>query len=233
MKKERLKKWLKFIKEHEHRVSLFFGILVFALLAGLTILIGLEVNEFVADRESRTATPTTTIVTNENLPLVTELPDAQKFYKIDDQYFVEGLPVRYIVQSGDSTWKVAEAFYRSGENYRDIESENGLSANASLEVGQEIVIPDVPTRLEIDQLLSPTPAFSPTPSSIPLTITSTPTPTSSPERTHTVRPGEGLWQIAQRYYNDGNRYVDIYEANRDRMKNPEDIRVGMELRIPQ
>lgn len=56
-------------------------------------------------------------------------------------------------------------------------------------------------------------------------------PTSS-ARTHVVKPGEGLWQIAEQYYQDGNRYLEIYQANTDLMKSPEDIRVGMELNIP-
>ena len=50
--------------------------------------------------------------------------------------------------------------------------------------------------------------------------------------THLVEPGEGLWQIAVKYYGDGNQYIKIYEANKDKMKSPEDISVGMELRIP-
>lgn len=50
--------------------------------------------------------------------------------------------------------------------------------------------------------------------------------------THVVEPGEGLWQIAVQYYGDGNQYLKIYEANKNQMKSPEDIRVGMELRIP-
>ena len=56
--------------------------------------------------------------------------------------------------------------------------------------------------------------------------------TSSSTPTHVVQPGEGLWQIAERYYGDGNKYVEIYEANRDVMRSIEDIRVGMRLRIP-
>lgn len=55
-------------------------------------------------------------------------------------------------------------------------------------------------------------------------------PTNS--RMHTVRPGEGLWQIAEQYYQDGNRYLEIYQANTDKMSSPEDIQVGMELKIP-
>lgn len=34
---------------------------------------------------------------------------------------------------------------------------------------------------------------------------------------HTVVPGETLWTLAQRYYGDGGRYAEIYEANRAAM----------------
>ena len=54
-------------------------------------------------------------------------------------------------------------------------------------------------------------------------------------RTHTVAPGEkSLWGIARHYYSSVNqaRVTAIYDANRDVMRSPNDLRVGMVLRIP-
>ncbi len=77
------------------------------------------------------------------------------------------------------------------------------------------------------------PASTATPLPSPTLIQSSSSPASTPEvRTYVVRAGEGLWQIAERFYGDGNQYVRIYNANRNVMANPEDIRVGMRLRIP-
>jgi len=52
------------------------------------------------------------------------------------------------------------------------------------------------------------------------------------QKKYIVQKGEGLWQVSEKHYNDGNKYFQIYEANKDKMKSPEDIREGMELLIP-
>jgi hypothetical protein len=53
-------------------------------------------------------------------------------------------------------------------------------------------------------------------------------------RRHVVAPGEGLYPIARKYYGTANKAKTdaIYEANRDVMKNENDLRPGMELKIP-
>jgi len=49
---------------------------------------------------------------------------------------------------------------------------------------------------------------------------------------HEVKKGETLWKIAVTYYGDGSLYTKIFEANRDKLENPNLIRVGQKLRIP-
>ncbi len=56
------------------------------------------------------------------------------------------LPAKYTVKSGDSSWKIAQAFYGSGFNYVDIETENGLTPDSDLTIGQELTIPKVAVR---------------------------------------------------------------------------------------
>ncbi|MDO8544038.1 MAG: LysM peptidoglycan-binding domain-containing protein [Opitutaceae bacterium] len=53
-------------------------------------------------------------------------------------------------------------------------------------------------------------------------------------RTHTVAPKESLWGIARKYYNDPTaaRVQAIYEANRNVMSSPTDLKIGMTLKIP-
>ncbi len=41
-----------------------------------------------------------------------------------------------------------------------------------------------------------------------------------------------LWRIAERYYNNGYLWTKIYEANRDKIKNPNLIYPKMDLKIP-
>jgi len=56
--------------------------------------------------------------------------------------------------------------------------------------------------------------------------------TAPQARTHTVVKGDTLWGIAKRYYNNGNEYPKIHEANRDKVSNPNLIYPGQVLNIP-
>ena len=50
--------------------------------------------------------------------------------------------------------------------------------------------------------------------------------------TERVRPGSRLAQIARRHYGNPEYWVYIYEANRDKISNPSELPVGIELDIP-
>lgn len=56
----------------------------------------------------------------------------------------------------------------------------------------------------------------------------------SPEstETYTVVKGDCLWNIAKRFYGDGSKYPIIYNANKDKIKNPNLIYPGQVLLIP-
>lgn len=50
--------------------------------------------------------------------------------------------------------------------------------------------------------------------------------------TYTVKKGDCLWKIAKKYYGSGSQYTKIYEANKDKIKNPNLIYPGQVLTIP-
>ncbi|MCH2155879.1 MAG: LysM peptidoglycan-binding domain-containing protein [Opitutales bacterium] len=50
--------------------------------------------------------------------------------------------------------------------------------------------------------------------------------------TYVVQSGDTLTRIAMKVYGSQSRYMDIYNANRDRLSNPSALRVGQELRLP-
>lgn len=50
--------------------------------------------------------------------------------------------------------------------------------------------------------------------------------------TYTVKPGDSLSKIAKRKYGNANLWKALFEANKDRIKNPDLIQVGWELKIP-
>ena len=49
---------------------------------------------------------------------------------------------------------------------------------------------------------------------------------------YTVKAGDTLSRLAEQFYNAPNKWEKIYEANRDLLKNPNYIYVGMKLMIP-
>ena len=49
---------------------------------------------------------------------------------------------------------------------------------------------------------------------------------------HLVKRKDTLYSLARLYYNDHRQWKKIYEANRDRIANPNMIKVGMNLIIP-
>jgi LysM repeat protein len=51
-------------------------------------------------------------------------------------------------------------------------------------------------------------------------------------RTYKVQPGDTLSKIAKDVYGNANEYNRIFEANRDKLENPDKIKVGQELTIP-
>ncbi|MGC1797081.1 MAG: LysM peptidoglycan-binding domain-containing protein, partial [Candidatus Acidiferrales bacterium] len=56
---------------------------------------------------------------------------------------------------------------------------------------------------------------------------------SSSARTYTVQPGDNLSRISKQFYGDANKYMKIFEANKDKLSDPDKVRAGMELVIPQ
>ena len=51
-------------------------------------------------------------------------------------------------------------------------------------------------------------------------------------QTYVVKSGDSLSKIAKEIYGDAKRWPEIFEANRDKIKDPNLIHPGQELRIP-
>jgi hypothetical protein len=51
-------------------------------------------------------------------------------------------------------------------------------------------------------------------------------------RTYVVQPGDTLGAISRRFYGTSARYMEIYNANRDRLSSPNSVTVGQTLIIP-
>ena len=51
-------------------------------------------------------------------------------------------------------------------------------------------------------------------------------------RTYTVAAGDSLSKIAKSFYGNANQYMKIFEANKDKLSDPDKIRPGQVLTIP-
>jgi nucleoid-associated protein YgaU len=52
-------------------------------------------------------------------------------------------------------------------------------------------------------------------------------------RIYAVQPGDNLSKISKQFYGDANKYMKILEANKDKLTDPDKIKAGMDLIIPQ
>jgi nucleoid-associated protein YgaU len=52
------------------------------------------------------------------------------------------------------------------------------------------------------------------------------------DRVHNVVSGDTLSAMAKKYYGDASKYNKIFEANRDQLNDPDKIKVGQRLKIP-
>jgi nucleoid-associated protein YgaU len=71
------------------------------------------------------------------------------------------------------------------------------------------------------------------PSTSDLTLNLTVDPSLAPkEQTYTVAAGDSLSKIAKQFYGSANDYMKIFEANKDKLTDPNTIKIGQQLVIP-
>ncbi len=97
-------------------------------------------------------------------------------------------------------------------------------ATMAMQKLDEMVSPDnIINSIKVDK---PAPAPAPTPE--PEAKPEPPT-----ERYHMVAAGDTLGHIAQKYYGKAGEYMKVFEANRDILDDPNLIKVGQKLKIPE
>ena len=55
---------------------------------------------------------------------------------------------------------------------------------------------------------------------------------SAGSQTYTVKAGDTLSKIAKEHLGDANAYMDIFNANKDQLKDPDKIKPGQVLKMP-
>ncbi len=110
------------------------------------------------------------------------------------------------------------------------------AVNNQIEVGPPPAPPEPATEAPAETTAA-APEIAPEPEPAPETAAPEPpveSPAeSSPGNTYTVQPGDSLWKIAEAHYGNGTKYHAIFEANRDILDNPDLIKPGQVLKLPE
>lgn len=147
-------------------------------------------------------------------------------------------PVRHhAVRQGESLYAIAARYYGNGNLWRDLARHNPGRVKPDGTVNQGVSL-RIPARVDLTG--RPTPAAQ-TPTATTPTVTPTPEPRQTPPaapsqparpRTYTVASGDTLGEISMETLGTSRRWREIYELNRDRIPDPDNVRSGLVLKIP-
>lgn len=128
------------------------------------------------------------------------------------------------VKEGDSLSKLAQQHLGSAGKWRLIMDVNTdkLEKPEQLRAGMKLRIPADPV-VELVEEANNALANGNTPAGEQ--------PTTGPKQ-YKVKPGDSLFRIAEKLLGDGERFNEIYKANKDKLSSADDIRVGMMLKVP-
>ena len=115
-----------------------------------------------------------------------------------------------------------------------LDHEGGRVQNLHVENGKLIVVGVVPSEDAKNKVWDRIKEADPNYGDLSADITVDESQGQPATQTYTVKSGDSLWRIAQHHLGDGNRYMEIFYANRDKMDSPQSvIHPGDELNIPQ
>ena len=122
----------------------------------------------------------------------------------------------YVVRPGDSLQRIARRVLGDANRWAVLRDLNPGIDPLRLQVGDRLRVP----------------AGAALEAAAAATLPATGGDAAAAAGVHRVQPGDSLSVIALRYYGDSTRWKAIYEANRSVMDSPDDLGIGVELRIP-
>ena len=148
----------------------------------------------------------------------------------------------HVVRADDTLFSIAKTYYGTGHIWRQLQAHNAdrVGPNGELDLDVALIIP--PRESLLGDPIPSAPAIRPesTPIATPIAtpirtpiVTATLSPTPQPDAvasTYTVQPGDTLGAISQSRLGTVKRMPDLIALND--LDEPDDIRVGMVLKLP-
>ena len=159
------------------------------------------------------------------------------------QAAVVGVPAElYTLKDGETLYKICQTKYGNGNLWKELADFNKstISNPTKLRKGTTIRLPSasvlrgevtpvaVATVLPAPQMLTLT---NPAQQQVQQQVQQ-PTQQPTTTREYVVQKGDTLGSISTRELGTAKKWESIYEANRDRLKSPTDLKIGKSLRIP-
>jgi nucleoid-associated protein YgaU len=154
-------------------------------------------------------------------PASLTLPSPKPVVAVNPPQFQE-----YTVRAGDTLRTISIKFFGTAAHAGSIARANPLMDPARLRAGRVIRVPK-----DADNIQG-RPVPRPTTSTAAAPPRPAPPPKASGQRTYTVRAGDTLSAIAQDQYGSSGKAELIFDANRDKMKDRDELKIGMVLTIP-
>ncbi len=127
------------------------------------------------------------------------------------------------VKPNDSLFAISRKYYGDEAKWHKIYEVNrdNMSGPNALYIGQELVIPEITLAKKVTLSIE-TPIMKKQDNEVPIKTTE-----------HTVVPGDTLYHLARKYYDDSTMWKIIYEANEDTIVNENSLEEGQILTIPE
>ena len=129
----------------------------------------------------------------------------------------------YTIQDDDTLIHLARDRYGEDRYWHAIKAANPGLDERRMQIGQKIKLP---TKAEADRLMQPRAVAAPKPGLHDRGSGGV------ARATYVVGRGDTLTKIARNVLGDESRYLEIFELNRDKLKSPDLIQPGMELKVP-
>ncbi|HEY5313066.1 MAG TPA: LysM peptidoglycan-binding domain-containing protein [Pirellulales bacterium] len=151
-------------------------------------------------------------------------------------------PLVHRVREGETLSSLARHYLGSADRYAELFAANRqvLSDPDQLRPGMELVIPQMPGIARPASVQTSRPAGTAPADTVDSGSMVPITPgawrrgrqSESPVRHYRVQAEDTLVDIAKQFYGDGSKFQQLYEANRDQLAGPDQLREGLLLVIP-